>query len=112
MLAYSKLYKAGRGPGSEFPQGFVLSLITVIVNSILKPPIVTFLLHSNPSYFLLEGTGYNESSLLILTSFPHKVSVRGKVTAGGLRMKSIRISCIEIDRRILKELWRGPRRET
>jgi hypothetical protein len=40
------------------------------------------------------------------------VNVRGKVTAGGFRMKSIRIGCIEIDRRILEEPWRGPRRDS
>jgi hypothetical protein len=39
---------------------------------------------------------------------PLRYSVRGKVTAGGFRMKLIRIGCIEIDRRILEEPWRGP----
>jgi hypothetical protein len=39
-------------------------------------------------------------------------NVRGKVTAGGFRMELIRIGCIEIDRRILEEPWRGPRRDS
>jgi hypothetical protein len=37
-----------------------------------------------------------------------RVNVRGKVTAGGFRMELMRIGCIEIDRRILKEPRRGP----
>jgi hypothetical protein len=41
-----------------------------------------------------------------------KKNVRGKVMAGGFRMELIRIGCIEIDRRILEELWRGPRRDS
>jgi hypothetical protein len=39
-------------------------------------------------------------------------AVRGKVTVGGFRMELIRIGCIEIDRRILEEPWRGPRRDS
>jgi hypothetical protein len=35
-------------------------------------------------------------------------NVRGKVMAGGFRIKLIRIGCIEIDRQILNEPWRGP----
>jgi hypothetical protein len=38
--------------------------------------------------------------------------VRGKVIARGFRMELIRIGCIEIDRRILEEPWRGLRRDS